>query len=91
VRRLCFGNVFYAAISAKSINKCFDASALDLLTNHKIKTDLYPVIRKKEIFDLDSTKKLARSYVAGLMQLTESETEFLNRFEKKEYRPELLF
>lgn len=83
--------VFYAAVSARNINKAFDTAALDQLTKHKIKTDLFPVIRKKDSFDLDATKKLVKNYVENLMKLTESEAEFLDRFENKEYYPELLF
>jgi predicted nucleotidyltransferase component of viral defense system len=83
--------VFYAAISAKDINKTFDTKAIDTLTKHKIKTDLLPVIRKKEDFDLEGTKKVAKEYIKDLMVLTKSEYEFLQRFENKEYIPELLF
>lgn len=83
--------VFYAAVSATHINKTFDTGALDQLTNYKIRTDLLPVIRKREAFDLDATKKLVKRYVGNLMKLTEPEAEFLDRFESKEYRPDLLF
>jgi hypothetical protein len=83
--------VFYAAVSATHINKTFDTGALDQLTNYKIRTDLLPVIRKKEAFDLDATKKLVKRYVGNLMKLTEPEAKFLDRFESKEYRPDLLF
>lgn len=83
--------VFYAAISAKDINKTFDTKAIDNLTKHKIKTDLLPVIRRKEVLDLESTKRTVKSYINDLMTLTPSETEFLERFENKEYVPELLF
>lgn len=83
--------VFYAAISAKVINKSFDTSAIDTITKQKIKTDLLPVIKRKDDFELETAKKLVKAYIAGLMVLTEAEKEFVDRFEKGEYIPELLF
>ena len=83
--------VFYAAISAKKINKTFEVRAIDTLSKHKIKTDLLPVIRRKEAFNLEATKKAVKDYLEDLMILTKSEAEFLERFENKEYLPELLF
>ena len=83
--------VFYAAISAKDINKTFDTKAIDTLSKHKIKTDLLPVIRRKGGFNLDATKKVVKEYLKDLMVLTKSEVKFLERFENKEYAPELLF
>lgn len=83
--------VFYAAISAKVINKTFDTSAIDAITKQKIKTDLLPVIKRKDDFELETAKKIVKSYIADLMVLTEAEKEFLDRFENGEYIPELLF
>lgn len=83
--------VFYAAISAKEINKTFDTSSIDTISPRKIKTDLYPVIKNKERFDLETTKKMVKEFIEDLMKLTKEEKEFLNRFEGGEYIPELLF
>lgn len=82
---------FYAAISAKTVNKTFDMSAIDKLTNYKIRTDLLPVLRKKEPFDLEASKTAAKIFISNLMVLSQNEQEFLNAFENKEYKPELLF
>jgi hypothetical protein len=86
--------IFYAAISARdknSINKTFDTKTIDLITNRKIKTDLNPVIKIKDDFELDSAKKLVKEYVSDLMILSKEEKEFLDSFESGEYIPELLF
>ena len=83
--------VFYAAISAKVINKNFDMLAIDNITKYKIRTDLYPVITKREVFDLESAKKSVKEYISKLMVLTSHEQEFLERFGEKEYAPELIF
>lgn len=86
--------VFYAAISARgknSINKNFDTTAIDLITNQKIKRELLPVIKRKDDFELEAAKKLVKEYISELMVLTMEEKEFLDKFENGEYIPELLF
>ena len=44
--RKCF--VFYATISADTVNSNFDTSAIDSLNFDKIRRDLFPVLSKKE-------------------------------------------
>lgn len=83
--------IFYAAISAKEVNKTFDTKGIDSIIKRKIKTDLYPVIKTKDDFELESAKKLVKEYISNLMVLTKEEKEFLDRFERGEYIPELLF
>lgn len=83
--------VFYAAISAKEINKTFDTKAIDSITKLKIKTDLLPVIKRKDNFELETAKKMVKAYIADLMVLTKDEKRFLEKFENGEYIPELLF
>jgi predicted nucleotidyltransferase component of viral defense system len=83
--------VFYAAISAKEINKSFDTKAIDSITKYKIRTDLFPVLTKHDLFELDSAKRTVKEYISKLMVLTPQEQEFLESFEAKEYNPELLF
>lgn len=83
--------VFYAAISAMEINKSFDTGVIDGITKYKIRTDLLPVLTKHDSFDLDSAKKATKEYISELMVLTPQEQEFMEQFEAKEYKPELLF
>ena len=49
------------------------------------------MLSKKDNFKLDERKQLAKDYIAELMQLTEREQEYMDRFIVKEYVPELLF
>lgn len=53
--------------------------------------DLFSVLRKKEYFDLEARKQQAKEYIRELMVLTPHEAEYIEAFEKKEYKPELLF
>lgn len=82
---------FYATISAETVNREFDTSAIDSLKFDKIRRDLFPVLSKKDNFKLDERKQQAKDYIAELMQLTKREQEYMNRFVAKEYVPELLF
>ena len=83
--------IFYTTISAKDVNKTFDTKAIDGLKFMRIRADLFPVIAEKSNFDLEGKKKQAKEYIAKLMIPTEKETEYMERFIQKEYRPELLF
>lgn len=89
--RKCFA--FYTTISADKaqINRNFDSSAIDLLDFTKIRRDLFPVISRKDNFRLEERKKQAKQYIYDLMQLTEKENEYMDRFMANEYCPELLF
>lgn len=84
---------FYTTISADKdqINYSFDTSAIDSLDFAKIRRDLFPVISKKDNFQLEKRKKHAKQYISDLMQLTEKETEYMDRFMARDYHPELLF
>lgn len=83
--------IFYASISADKINKTFNTSAIDGLEFSKIRRDLFPVLQKKDNFNLDERKEEAIKFIKELMVLTEEEKEYLNMFEKGEYIPSLLF
>ena len=87
--RECFA--FYATISAETVNRSFDTSVIDLLSFDKIRRDLFPVLNKRDNFALEERKQQAKDYIAELMQLTESEGEYMDRFISREYAPELLF
>lgn len=68
-----------------------DYNKIDLINYRTIKTELYPVIKTNEKFNLNEAKKIVKSYLSNLMILTEKEEEFLVRIENKKYIPELLF
>jgi len=68
-----------------------DLSRMDSITWHKFKTDLLPVIRKDDKFDLEAALKRVKSWLSELLALSEVEREFLSAFREKNYRPELLF
>lgn len=87
--RKCF--IFYMTISAEKLNKSFGTGAIDALEFDKIRRDLFPVLRKKDNFNLEEKKQRAKEYIANLLVPTEKENEYMERFEGKEYKPQLLF
>ncbi len=83
--------VFYSAVAGDVVPEAFDFDRMDTITEHRIKTDLFPVIRKKEKFDLAAAKARVKEYLSSLFILTEHEQKFLSAFRAKDYRPELIF
>lgn len=86
--------IFYAAISAKdknSINTTFNTKAMDTITNRKIKRELLPMLNFNDDFKLESAKNLVKDYISELMVLSDNEIEFLDKFKRGEYAPDLLF
>lgn len=86
--------IFYASISQETIDPSFGTDAIDRLTFQKIRRDLFPVLKQEErrqTFDLNHRKEAAKEYIHTLMIPTEKELEYMNRFNQKEYLPELLF
>jgi len=83
--------VFYSAVAGGDASARLDFSRIDTITRHKIKTDLLPVIRKNDSFDLEAAQKRVKSWLSDVLVLTDDERMFLTAFSKKEYRPELIF
>lgn len=83
--------VFYMAVGNKEVPSEIDLNAIDEITWYRIKTDLLPVKRKKEKFDLDVSKQRVENFLEETMKLEESERKFLECFRDKEYHPEYLF
>ena len=83
--------VFYSAVGGGDEPAAFDLSRMDTITWHKIKTDLLPVIRKDDKFDLEAAQKRVKAWLSELLVLTDKERDFISAFREKEYRPELLY
>ena len=52
---------------------------------------MFPVIEIKPNFDLDGMKNKTKEFIKELMVLSEAEVDYLEHFEAKDYRPEMLF
>lgn len=84
--------IFYKTINSEEVFNRFDTSAVDKITFSKIKADLFPVISSSEKkYDLSGTIAFVKEQLEKLLQMTPNEKEFIERYFKKEYHPELLF
>lgn len=83
--------IFYSAIATQTPPTEFDFSSVDSITAHKIKTDLKPVIRVKDEFDLEEANKTVTEFLKQNLYITEQEQLFLKKFKMGYYKPELLF
>ena len=71
---------FYSAIGAESPPIEFQFNTIDLVTQNRIKTDLYPVLRNKDKFDLKTAQLQVKAWLESLLKLEENEQEFLHAF-----------
>ncbi|SCW70870.1 Nucleotidyl transferase AbiEii toxin, Type IV TA system [Ruminococcaceae bacterium YRB3002] len=86
--------VFYATITAETLNRYYDTSAIDDLSFARIRRDLFPVLTSSEAnrhFELDDYKDTSKNYLKELMILTPDEEKYVESFVRGEYKPELLF
>lgn len=79
------------AVGNDEVPEIINIDKIDAITFHKIHTDLLPVKRSNEDFALIFVKETVKQFLSELMQLSETEKEFLEEFRQKRYRPELLF
>ena len=83
--------VLYRAIAGDTKTRGFNFAKLDSITERTVKTDLHPMIRHDERFNLADAKKRVAEFLTGLLELSEKESAFLAQFSKGAYKPELLF
>ena len=83
--------VFYTAIGSNDTSIHLPFLKMSKIDPYRIKTDLLPVLRKNERFDLIEAKDNVLDWLENLMQLDAREIEFLDAFSGKSYRPDLLF
>lgn len=83
--------LFYMTVGNEEVPETIDINKIDEITFRKIHTDLLPVKRQVEEFDLMKEKETLKMYLSDLMRPAESEKQFMEEFRQKRYRPELLF
>jgi hypothetical protein len=84
--------LFYCAVGGNkppSIEFKFDA--IDNLRFSQIRSSLLPVLRKTEHFDFENAKIKVKELLSNLLVLTGEEKLFIEKFNQKEYCPDLLF
>lgn len=84
--------LFYLVVGGANPPKTsYNFDAIDQLKFAQIRASLLPVLRKTEHFDFEEAKRLVKPYLINLMDFTEREKSFVDRFYKGIYEPDLLF
>jgi hypothetical protein len=83
--------VFYLAVGTDEVPDPTDLSRIQALTPRRIRTDLHPVLRKRDWFDLTAAQQRVTNYLGSLLRLKSPEQEFLNAFQDGHWKPELIF
>jgi predicted nucleotidyltransferase component of viral defense system len=83
--------VFYLAVGTDTVPDPLDHTKIIAITPRKIRTDLQPVLRKRDWFDLATAQHRVTTYLEALMQLKPFEQDFLRKFRAGLWQPELLF
>lgn len=83
--------MFYSAIASENIPTEYDLEGFGIISPHKIKTDLTPVLRRGERFDLADAQKQVKTYLSDILKPEDTELAFWQAFADGKYQPELLF
>jgi hypothetical protein len=83
--------VFYLAVGTDEVPDPTDLSRIQALTPRRIRTDLQPVLRKRDWFDLTAAQQRVTNYLGSLLRLEPPEQEFLHAFQDGHWKPELIF
>ena len=82
--------MFYSAIASEDVPEHFDFNGIRNISAQKIKTELIPVLRRNEHFDLPTAKEKVEGYLKEIL-LPEDDISFWSLFARGEYKPETLF
>ena len=83
--------MFYSAIASENVPTEYDLEGFGIISTHKIKTDLTPVLRRGEHFDLADAQKQVKTYLSDILKPEDAELAFWRFFADGKYQPELLF
>lgn len=83
--------MFYSAIASENVPAEYDLEGFGIISTQKIKTDLTPVLRRGERFDLTDAQKQVKTYLSDILKPEDTELAFWQAFADGKYQPELLF
>ena len=72
--------MFYAAIASETVPEYFDLNGIGSISARKIRTDLTPVLRRGERFDLACAQKQVKDYLAAILKPEDTELSFWQAF-----------
>lgn len=81
----------YSAIGTEHAPTKYNLDNIDSITSQKIRTDLKPVLRNNERFNLNDAKDIVKKYLDSILKTDNNILAFWNNFNNGIYKPELLF
>ncbi len=84
--------LFYLCVGGSNPpSTTIDFTKINSIRFPQIRSQLIPVLRKTERFDFEIAKQNVVSFITNLMRFSNSEIEFVSKFNSGNYCPELLF
>ncbi len=82
-----------ATSKAEDVNLQFIAAMpkIESANYAQVRAQLIPVLRHSDRFDFEQAKRNVLDYLGRFLQFSESEHNFVAHFNRREYRPEILF
>lgn len=81
---------FYSAVGAERAPAGYSFQNVGNITQQKIKTDLYPVMRLGDRFSLEEVQKEIIDTLSVMLMTTDAEKNFWAQFNEGTYKPELI-
>lgn len=81
---------FYSAVGAERAPAGYSFQNVGNITQQKIKTDLYPVMRLGDRFSLEAVQKEIIDTLSVMLMTTDAEKNFWAQFNEGIYKPELI-
>lgn len=82
--------IFYSLLTTNE-DELFEYDKLEAISEKKIKSDLYPVLRKRGLFDLIIAKQNASDFLTRILVPNDNEQKFIKKFYQGELDLALLF
>lgn len=88
--------VFYRSVGAMSkaeeVNLQFAPHArIQAVGYPQVRAQLMPMLRRGDLFDFERAKNDVLAFLSSFLQFDEKEQLFVNHFNRRDYRPEILF
>jgi len=82
---------FYMTVAGEIAINGFNFIPMESITPYKVRTELQPMLRNAEKFNLHAARDRVSTFLFEHMTLTEKETAFLKEFSNGSYVPQHLF
>ena len=84
--------VFYLVLGDnKKIELPYNFAHFETMKYAQIRAKLIPLLKKQEKFDFETANSVVNHYLSRVMQLTDDEALFVEKFNRGIYQPDLLF